>query len=215
MILGGVNFTANAGTLIDYRFAVVDFIIEEYVLEPNILLRDGTKLLLATPYNEIIRRDGSIYTVENRIQNVPPGFESYTLGNVGLTLGSFESNALVDTGISSGLTIADLDTIYPTLSIRDFEFRSDSALISNGDRFNLAIPSCQKPVTISQSSGQVSGTIIVQNTVNFQDSGYIFTSSGNVIQYTNKTINSFGGCTLVRGSNSITSGDEMIPFSIV
>jgi hypothetical protein len=215
MILGGVNFTANAGTLIDYRFAVVDFIIEEYVLEPNILLRDGTKLLLATPYNEIIRRDGSIYTVENRIQNVPPGFESYTLGNVGLTLGSFESNALVDTGISSGLTISDLDTIYPTLSIRDFEFRSDSALISNGDRFNLAIPSCQKPVTISQSTGQVGGSIIVQNTVNFQDSGYIFTSSGNVIQYTNKTINSFGGCTLVRGSNSITSGDEMIPFTLV
>lgn len=215
VILGGANFTANAGTTIENNYAIVDFIIEEYVLESSIVLRDQTIIPLTDPYNEVILRDGSIYRVENRIQNVPPGFESYTLGNVGLTLGSFEKTAFADTGISSGLTLADFNRIYSTLTINDFKFRSNSALLANGDRFNLAIPSYQEPVTISQFTGQIEASITVQNTVNFQDSGYLFTSSGNVLQYTSKTTNSFEGCTLLRGSNSITSGDEMIPFILV
>jgi hypothetical protein len=215
MVLGGVSATASAGTEIDYRYAVVDFIIEEYVLETYIRLRDRTNLTLADPYNEVVFRDGSTFLVENGDQNVPPGFEDYELGNVGLTLGSFESNALVDTGISSGLTLGDLDTIYPTLTLRDFEFREQSALLGNGDRFNLAIPSTQQPVAISSSTGTIGGSIIVQSTEYFNDEGYLFTSSGNVIQYTSKTATTFDGCTLVRGPNSITASDEMIPFTLV
>ncbi|MFZ9728178.1 MAG: YHYH protein, partial [Candidatus Nanopelagicaceae bacterium] len=187
MILGGLNGTSSAGTEIDYRYAVVDFIIEEYVLETYLRLRDGTNINLANPYNEVVFRDGSTFLVENRDQNVPSGFEDYELGNVGLTLGSFENNALIDSGISSGLSIQDLDTIYPTLTLRDFEFREKSALIANGDRFNLAIPSYQQPVAISLSGGTVGGPIIVASTEYFADEGYLFTSSGNVIQYTSKT----------------------------
>ena len=215
MVLGGLNGTSSAGTEIDYRYAVVDFIIEEYVLEEFIVLRSGTNLFLADPYNEVIFRDGSTFLVENGDQNVPTGFEDYTLGNVGLTLGSFESNALVDTGISSGLTLGELDTIYPTLTLRDFEFRQDSAIIGNGDRFNLAIPSYQQPVAISSSAGTIGGSIVVQNTTYFDDEGYLFTSSGNVIQYTSKTATTFDGCTLVHGPNAIAANDELIPFSIV
>ena len=215
MILGGLNGTSSAGTEIDYRYAVVDFIIEEYVLETYLRLRDGTNLTLANPYNEVVFRDGSTFLVENGDQNVPVGFEDYELGNVGLTLGSFESNALVDTGISSGLTLGDLDTIYPTLTLRDFEFREQSALLGNGDRFNLAIPTYQQPVAISSSSGTIGGSIVVQTTEYFNDEGYLFTSSGNVIQYTSKTPTTFNGCTLFRGPNTISASDELIPFSIV
>ncbi|MGA1433105.1 MAG: hypothetical protein ACO32T_04915, partial [Candidatus Nanopelagicaceae bacterium] len=143
------------------------------------------------------------------------GFEDYELGNVGLTLGSFENNALIDSGISSGLSIQDLDTIYPTLTIRDFEFREKSALIANGDRFNLAIPSYQQPVAISLSGGTVGGPIIVASTEYFANEGYLFTSSGNVIQYTSKTATSFEGCTVVRGPNTINGGDNLIPFALV
>jgi len=200
---------------VPYKFATVDFIIEEYVLETYIKLRSGTNFTLANPYNEVIFRDGSTFLVENGDQNVPTGFEDYTLGNVGLTLGSFENNALVDSGISSGLTLSDLDTIYPTLTIRDFEFRQDSALIGNGDRFNLGIPSYQQPVAISSSSGTIGGSIVVQSTEYFADEGYLFTSSGNVIQYTSKSTTTFNGCTLFRGANSIAAGDNLIPFSIV
>ena len=215
MVLGGVTGTASSGTEIDYRYAVVDFIIEEYVLETYLRLRDGTNLTLANPYNEVVFRDGSTLLVENGDQNVPVGFEDYELGNAGLTLGSFESNALVDTGISSGLTLGDLDTIYPTLTLRDFEFREQSAILGNGDRFNLGIPSYQQPVAISSSTGTIGGSIIVQDTTYFDDEGYLFTSSGNVIQYTSKTATTFDGCTLVRGPNAIAANDELIPFSIV
>jgi hypothetical protein len=215
MVLGGVSGTASGGTEIDYRYAVVDFIIEEYVLETFVGLRNGTNLTLADPYNEVIFRDGSTFLVENRDQNVPSGFEDYELGNVGLTLGSFESNALVDTGISSGLTLGELGTIYPTLTLRDFDFRENSALIGNGDRFNLAIPSYQQPVAISSSTGTIGGPITVQSTEYFENEGYLFTSGGTVIQYTSKTPSTFEGCTLLRGPNSINTNDELIPFSIV
>ena len=215
MLVGSGLGEGGSSVEIPYKFAVTDFIIEEYVLETNVLQRDGNRVILADPYNEVILRDGSSFFVENLNQNVPDGFEDYNLGNVGLTLGSFEANALVDTGISSGLTLADLDTIYPTLTIRDFEFRRDSALISNGDRFNLAIPSQQLPVTVSNATGSIGGSLFVQKTTNFADEGYLFTGSGSVIQYTSKTSTSFDGCTLVRGPNSITAGDDLIPFTIV
>ena len=215
LLVGGGIGDGGSSIEVPYKFAVIDYIIEEYVLEQNVKKRDNTYVLLADPYNEVIRRDGSIFLVENRNQNVPPGFEDYTVGNVGLTLGSFESNALVDSGISSGLTLADVDAIYPTLSIRDFDFREDSALLSNGDRFNIGIPSYQQPVTISQATGTIGGSIVVVSTDYFADSGYLFTSSGNVIQYTSKSATSFDNCTLIRGANAITAGDDVIPFSIV
>ena len=215
MLVGSGLGEGGSSIEIPYKFAITDFIIEEYVLETNVLQRNGNRVILADPYNEVIMRNGSLFLVENRNQNVPPGFEDYNLGNAGLSLGSFEKNALVDTGLNSGLTIADLDTIYPTLSIRDFEFRKESALIANGDRFNLAIPTLQLPVTISGATGSIGGPLIVQNTTNFDDEGYLFTSSGSVIQYTSKTGVTFEGCTLVRGPSTITLGDDLIPFTLV
>ena len=215
MILGGVSASANAGTEIDYRAAVVDYIIEEYVLETFIQQRNGNRVTLADPYNEVIFRNGSTFLVENRSKAQPTGFEDYELGNAGLTLGSFQDNALVDSGISSGLTLQDVHSIYPTLTIRDFDFRHNSALIGNGDRFNIGIPTYQQPLTVSQSSGTISGSITVLSTEYFANQGYLFTESGNVIQYTSKTTTSFDGCTVFRGGNTITAGDDIIPFSIV
>ena len=215
LLVGSALGDGGSSVQIPYKFATVDYIIEEYVLETNVKKRDGSRVYLLNPYNEVSLRSGSTFIVENRNQNVPPGFEDYTLGNVGLTLGSFQDNALIDSGISSGLTIQDIDTIYPTLSIRDFEFREKSALIGNGDRFNLGIPSYQQPVAISQSTGTIGGSIVVTSTEYFADAGYLFTSSGNVIQYTSKTATTFDGCTVFRGGNSITAGNNLIPFSIV
>ena len=99
MVLGGVGATASGGVEIDYRYAFVDFIIEEYVLQKYVIQRNGNQVNLAQPYNQVVRRDGSITTVENRNQNTPPGFEDYNLGNAGLTLGAFENNFTVDSGV--------------------------------------------------------------------------------------------------------------------
>ena len=75
-------------------------------------------------------------------------------------------------------------------------------------------PSIQNPVAISSSGGTIPGTIVVQDTTYFPNEGYVFTSGGTVIQYTGKTSTSFTGCTLTRGTNSISNGHEFIPFTI-
>ncbi|HJL59800.1 MAG TPA: hypothetical protein QF621_05560, partial [Candidatus Thalassarchaeaceae archaeon] len=215
LAVGGLFDSQSGGTTIYHRSAIIDYIIEEYILKPFIHQRNGNVVQLVNPYNDVVLRNGSIFTVENRDQGRPSGFEGYNLGNVGLTLGSFQDNAIIDSGISSGLTLQDVDRIYPTMSIRDFEFRHDSALLANGSRFNIGIPTYQQPVAICSSSGTIGGSITVQSTEYFANAGYIFTQSGNVIQYTSKTSTTFEGCTLVRGPNSIVITDEIIPFSIV
>ena len=215
LAVGGLFDSQSGGTTIYHRSAIIDYIIEEYILKPFIHQRNGNVVQLVNPYNDVVLRNSSIFTVENRDQGRPSGFEGYNLGNVGLTLGSFQDNAIIDSGISSGLTLQDVDRIYPTMSIRDFEFRHDSALLANGSRFNIGIPTYQQPVAICSSSGTIGGSITVQSTEYFANAGYIFTQSGNVIQYTSKTSTTFEGCTLVRGPNSIVITDEIIPFSIV
>jgi hypothetical protein len=224
MVLGGVNATASGGTEIDYRYAIVDFIIEEYVLEEYIFQRNGNQVFLLDPYNEVIRRDGSSFIVENRSQNSPPGFEDYNLGNVGLTLGAFETNAKVDSGIASGLTIADVDAIYPTLNIRDFDFRAESALLGNGDRFNLGIPTYQQPMSEVVSGIDINGEMTLDSNEYFPTSGHIIirNNSGlyidtlSVISYTGKSgTDTLTGCQLERGDSSPTGGDLATPFSIV
>jgi hypothetical protein len=215
LVLGGLFDSLSGGTEIDYRSAIVDYIIEEYVLETFINQRNGNTVQLLDPYNEVILRNGGTFLVENRDQGQPPGFEDYSLGNVGLTLGSFQDNALVDSGISSGLTLQDVHSIYPSMSIRDFDFRHDSALLGNGSRFNMGIPSIQQPVTLSNFTGTVSGSLAVQNTTYFSDSGHVLTEDGSVISYTSKTATTLEGCTVIRGTDLISVNDEIIPFSIV
>ena len=207
MVLGGVNATASGGTEIDYRYAVVDYIIEEYVLEEYIFKRNGVQVFMLQPYNEVIRRNGTSTIVENRSQYSPPGFEDYELGNVGLTLGAFETNAKVDSGISSGLSIADVDSIYPTLSIRDFDFRANSALLGNGDRFNLGIPTYQQPMSEVVNGININGEMTLDSNEYFPASGHIIirNNSGlyidtlSVISYTGKSgTNTLTGCQLER-----------------
>jgi hypothetical protein len=58
---------------------------------------------------------------------------------------------------------------------------------------------------------------IFGNTSNFPDSGFIFTGSStqySIIRYTGKTDNSFTGCTLIKGSPVINSGNDIIPYSV-
>ena len=224
MVLGGVNASASGGTEIDYRYAVVDFIIEEYVLETYIEQRNGNRVTLADPYNEVILRSGSTFLVENRDQAQPAGFEDYELGNAGLTLGSFQDNVMVDSGISSGLTLQDVHSIYPTLSIRDFEFRHNSALLNNGDRFNLGVPTYQQPMSEVVSGINPNGELTLDSNEYFPTSGHILVRNNSglyidtlsVISYTGKSgTNTLTGCQLERGDGLPTGGDLATPFSIV
>ena len=222
MILGGgLGFENASSTERDYRSAVVDYIIEEYVLAKTITQRNGNTVVLADPYNEVLYRDGTTFTVINRDQYAPPGFEDYALGNAGLNLNMFQTNAFVDPGVGTGLSIGDMDLYFSTLTIRDFELRGTSAFLGSGERFNFTTAAYQSPVTLVSATGTINGVLNVTNTEYFKDPAvtgeteYLFTRSGNVLSYTGLTPTSFTGVTVVRGSDTVVQNDDVIPFEIV
>ena len=131
---------------------------------------------------------------------------------------------MVDSGISSGLTLQDVHSIYPTLSIRDFEFRHNSALLNNGDRFNLGVPTYQQPMSEVVSGINPNGELTLDSNEYFPTSGHILVRNNSglyidtlsVISYTGKSgTNTLTGCQLERGDGLPTGGDLATPFSIV
>ena len=139
---------------------------------------------------------------------------NYTKTNAGHRISHFEG--IFDDGVCgvSGLSLAELDLYFGSLTIEDFTERGNSSYTLAGDKFVLMPPSIQNPVAISSSAGTIGGSIVVQDTTFFPTTGYLFTSGGTVIQYTGKTSTSFTGCTLTRGPNSIANGHELVPFAI-
>jgi len=163
----------------------------------------------------VIQRSGNVIFVKNSLFGAAGEYiGSYTKTNAGPTLKNFDQ--LIDDGVCnvSAISLLELEFHYPSLSIRDFEERGSSSYMLDGTYFNLTIPSNQNPVTISSSTGTIGGPIVVQDTTFFPNSGYLFTSGGSVVQYTSKTSTTFEGCSVTRGPNSITAGDELIPFDI-
>ena len=158
-------------------------------------------------------------TTEQLVNNSVFGLVSeyignYTKTNAGHRISHFEG--IFDDGVCgvSGLTLAELDLYFGSLTIEDFTERGNSSYTLAGDKFVLMPPSIQNPVAISSSAGTIGGSIVVQDTTFFPTTGYLFTSGGTVIQYTGKTSTSFTGCTLTRGPNSIANGHELVPFAI-
>ena len=163
----------------------------------------------------VVQRSGNVIFVTNAVFGQDSGYiGNYTTGNAGHTISHFDGIFDDGSANASGLSILELSTYYPSLTIRDFILRRNSSYTLAGDKFVLLPPSIQNPVTISSSSGTIGSSIVVQNTEYFPDEGYLFTSGGTVIQYTSKTSNTFEGCTLYSGPDSISGGQELIPYSI-
>jgi len=140
---------------------------------------------------------------------------NYAKTNAGHRISHF--SGIFDDGTAgvSGLTIQEMDTYFPSLTLQDFTLRGNSSYTLAGDYFNLLPPSIQNPVTtISQNPGTIGATISVRRTTHFPTSGYLFTGNGGVVQYTGKTSTTFTGCSVVKGSNSISVGTEIIPHQI-
>ena len=164
----------------------------------------------------ITKRNGNIVFPINSVYGVSAGYiGSYIKSNAGPTIGSWNYISFDDgTANVSGFTIESLSRLYPSLTILDFVERSTSSFTKAGDYFNLSTPSIQNPVAISSSNGTIGGPIVVQDTTNFPDSGYLFTSGGTVIQYTSKTETEFINCTLYSGPDAINNNDELVPYTI-
>jgi hypothetical protein len=163
----------------------------------------------------VSRRSQSDISIRNRIFGSDIGYiGTYEKTNVGHRISHF--SGIFDDGYArvSGISIQELDTYYPSLTLQDFSDRANSSYTLSGDYFNLLPPSIQNPVTISQFSGTISSTISVQKTTYFPSSGYIFTGNGGVVQYTGKTSTTLTGCSVVRGSNILNVGTEIVPYQL-
>ena len=163
----------------------------------------------------VTKRNGTIIIVRNELFGTNDYVGKYLKSNVGPTIGNWQYISFDDgTANVSGFSIGDITQYFPALTIGDFTDRADSSYTKSGDKFNLGNPSIQNPVTSSLDSGTIPSVLNAQKTSYFPVSGYLFTGQGSVLQYTGKTINSFTGCTLVRGPNTIVNGDELVPFPI-
>ena len=162
-----------------------------------------------------VKRDTTEILISNRTFGEDVGYiGTYLKTNLGHTISHFDGIFSDGSASVSGLTLLELSSYFPSLSVKDFSQRGDSSYTLVGDKFNLMPPSIQNPVAISSSSGTIGGNIIVQDTSYFPDAGYLFSSGGTVIQYTSKTATEFIGCSLYSGPNSINSTEELVPFTI-
>ena len=203
---------------------VIDGYQEELFLTDPVPTRSGNTTGEHDGEVDLIDVNGQYFvtlrdTTEQFVNNSVFGLISEYIGNyaktnVGHRISHFEG--IFDDGTCgvSGLSLAELDLYFGSLTIRDFEERGNSSYTLAGDKFILMPPSIQNPVAISSSAGTIGGSIVVQDTTFFPTTGYLFTSGGTVIQYTGKTSTSFTGCTLTRGPNNIANGHELIPFAI-
>lgn len=224
-ISGGLDSEGDTGSATEFPYdrGTVDYQIERYVLSKYIKKRDGNIITLDDDIQDVTLRDGTIFNVLNLDAFSPDGLENYQLGNAGLTLKGFEDSIFIDTGINTfGTTFFDIERMYgDQLRIEDFDLavRGKSAILQDGKRFNLALPTIQTPVTIA-SGGLVSNGVTVQSTEYFDDSGKLLFAHGDgtlsVYDYTGKTETGFTGLTLYNGSTTaISANAEIIPFQIV
>ncbi len=176
---------------------------------------------------ELDQIDGRYYVVLRNTSNVfvdnavfgqgSEYFGNYTKTNAGHRISHFEGIFDDGTAKVSGLSLAELDLYFASLTIEDFTERRNSSYTLAGDKFNLLNPSIQNPVAICSMNNSIAATITVQDTTYFPDEGYIFHRSNNyagVFQYTGKTATSFTGCTIYTGDNQIEIGSELVPFAI-
>ena len=193
---------------------VVDGYVETLFITDPIKTRLSGFVDITDDYGVIQRGGGIIYVSNQVFGTVSEYIGDYTRTNAGPTIGNWY--ATFDDGEAnvSNLTIEQFDTYYPSITLRDFTERSESSYTIAGDYFNLANPSIQNPVAKSSISGNIPTSLTVNTTSVFPDSGYLFTSAGNVIQYTSKTATSFEGCTLYRGLDTITVNHDLVPFAI-
>ena len=200
----------------NFRSGFVDFFLESIVIDGNVITRSGTVVVLNPVITVIGLRSGGTIQVQNTPITNQTDFNSYLRGSVGNKIETLESWKYMDTGFSnvSGVSIEQFELSYGPISLQNFDISNESSYLDTGIYYNAGYPSVQNPLTISQYSGTINSTLTVQKTTDFPSSGFLFHSGGGVIQYTGKTVNSFTGCTVYSGSNTISVGAEIVPYSI-
>ena len=231
-----VQKAATELVLIPPPSGVVDGYQESVFINDPIETRLNGFVDLVEPYT-VTKRDLTIVPVFNSVFGTGLQYiGDYTTTNAGHTISHFDG--IFDDGVCgvSGLSIQEIDTYFPSLTLKDFTLRADSSYTVSGEKFNLLPPSIQNPATIISSSDAIVGgtyggsatTISVFSTEFFPSSGYLFLATslvgvgGCVVSYTGKTATTFTGCSVVKehevlGNNGglvVANDTNVVPYSI-
>ena len=162
----------------------------------------------------VTRRDGIQIEVENLNRRKPSGLDSFSSGNAGMTLSSYQSSAF-----EGDNTIDDITRAYPNLQIQDFEERGLSTFTLSGLRFKNTSAARFKKLTskagadtLSTNSSSLSAISVI-STDGFPDAGHLFTAQRQLIEYTSKSTATFFGY-VKTGPSNISDGDDIVLFSV-
>jgi len=198
-----------------YKTGSLDY-FEEFVILTNEIKTRNNIIILEDPINDVLLRGENTISVINKSVLIDEIYVSYSLGNAGFNLKSFENNIFVNTGaFNVNGSIESLFKAYPSLTFKDFEDRSISAITLSNEFFNLGIPTINSIGTLlSSNTNNSQTTIFVQTTSGFPQTGKLLVGK-EVIYYTGKTSTTFTG--VVRGSDNTiplthNSGDYIRSF---
>ena len=179
------------------------------------------ELALSAPYNEVLKRNGTTVLVENFKSRTPPGLESFSSGSAGFVIKDFEKFKF-----EGSMVIEDLSRAFPTLAIRDFADRALSSFTLSGLRFNAgpsgdfsAVTTSERNQTLTVQQGALS-PIYAINVEKFPNSGHVFTSNRQLIEYYSK-LQVSPGLGILYGyhvnplvsPSVLNTGDELVQFS--
>jgi hypothetical protein len=199
-----------------YEAGVIDFYIENIVLDGYITLRTGSPVTLNVNIQTISLRGGSTVTVENAPISYDPSLTSYTLSNAGNYISTLESWKFIDTGTiaNGGTSLQDLELNYGPLTLLDFQGIKYSAYITSGVYYNGGYPSiCESGAVLNNNMTTTSTTITVQTSNGstnplgkFPSSGYVLIGT-ELVSYTGKTATTLTG--IARSVNGIVSSHSI------
>ena len=201
-----------------YEFGMIDFYVENLVLDGFVALRSGTILTLDPTITLIALRDGSTINVENAAQIVNSDLSEYNIGNIGNNIQTLNSWKFMDTGTisNSGMNLQEFELSYGSLTILDLENTNPTAYIQSGVYWNAGYPSISESgALLNNNMTTTSTTLTVQGSANpllkFPASGYIRIDN-EVISYTGKTSTSLTG--LTRSINGVIQAHSIGSYLI-
>jgi hypothetical protein len=220
-----------------YKAGVLDYYTESLFLNDDIVQRNQNTVTLSDPINLVITRINNDIFVRNESYSQNILAQSYSLGNIGNTMGTINDWYFIDGGTSnvSALTFNEIENFYSAFTIQDFTERSNSAISYSKSYWQLAYPSIQNPIAIVNATVDTStSTFSIPTTQDldyFPSSGYLYIGHSTenfgvlyagrwaVVSYTSKVGTTFTGCSLINrrqqsGDGIILQNAKIIPYSI-
>jgi hypothetical protein len=201
-----------------YEFGLLDFYVENLILDGFVTLRSGTILTLDPTITLVTLRGGSTINVENAPQIADSELSEYNVGNVGNNIQTLNSWKFMDTGTisNSGMSLQEFELSYGSLIILDLENTNPTAYLQSAVYWNAGYPSISESgALLNNNMTTTSTTLTVQGSANpllkFPASGYIRIDN-EVISYTGKTSTSLTG--LTRSINGVIQAHSIGSYLI-